>query len=73
MESRSITKIQSSKVDQQNNLTLEVTDKTGIVGITFSADLWESFENALRKWKVVREKREEIKRLQAVIEAENKV
>ena len=73
MESRSITKIQSSKVDQQNNLTLEVTDQTGIVQITFTTDLWEGFENALRKWRVVREKREEIKRLQAVIEAENKV
>ena len=73
MESRSITKIQSSKVDEHNKLVLEVTDQTGIAQITLNADLWKSFENAVRKWRVVREKREEIKRLQAVIEAENKV
>jgi len=72
MESRSITKIQSSKVDEHNKLVLEVTDQTGIAQITLNADLWKSFENAVRKWRVVREKREEIKRLQAVIEAENK-
>ncbi len=72
MESRSITKIQNSKVDKQNNLVLEVTDQTGIIQITLNADLWEGFENAVRKWKVVREKREEIERLQAVIKAENK-
>lgn len=72
MESRTITQIQNSRVDEHNNLVLEVEDQTGIIKIILSSSSRESFENALRKWKVVREKREEIKKLRAVIEAENK-
>jgi len=72
MESRFIDTIENSWVDENNDLILTVMDRTGrLMKITFGRSSEENFKTALGKWKTVREKREEIEKLQAVIEAKN--
>ena len=72
MESRYIDTIENSWVSENNDLILKVIDRTGrLIEITFGKNSEESFKTALGKWKTVKEKRGEIEKLQAVIEAKN--